>query len=113
MPRLPLPAPSASPGGSISRSTAPITLPSTPQAQHSSTADGASTGTSGVRAAIHRDLVKSGRIHAEWGRAFDRLFEGRQRADYLAFGEFEPPEAEKLIMDAEGFVGAMHTLVGR
>jgi uncharacterized protein len=68
---------------------------------------------SGVRAAIHRDLVKSGRIHAEWGRAFDRLFEGRQRADYLAFGEFEPPEAEKLIMDAEGFVGAMHTLVGR
>lgn len=33
----------------------------------------------GLRAAIHRELVKSGAIDAEWGRAFDRLFESRQR----------------------------------
>jgi uncharacterized protein (UPF0332 family) len=67
----------------------------------------------GLRAAVHRDLVKSGLIPAESGRAFDRLFESRQRADYLAFGRFEVSEAEKLITDAEAFVSAMHTLIGR
>lgn len=58
----------------------------------------------GLRAAIHRELIKSGRVDAEWGRAFDRLFESRQRADYLAFGEFEPDEVKKLMADAASFV---------
>jgi len=46
----------------------------------------------GLRAALHRELVKSGTINAEWGRAFDRLFESRQRADYLEFVGFEAGE---------------------
>jgi len=56
-------------------------------------------------------LVKSGTINAEWGRAFDRLFESRQRADYLEFVGFEAGEVEKLIADAVGFVGEMRRLV--
>jgi len=67
----------------------------------------------GLRAAVHSELIKSGHVDPEWGRAFDRLFESRQRADYLAFGEFEQGEVEKLMADAAGFVSEMHALVRR
>lgn len=66
---------------------------------------------SGLRAAVHRDLVKSGRLDTELGRAFDRLFESRQRADYLEFVRFESEEAEHLISIARDFVAAMRRLV--
>jgi uncharacterized protein (UPF0332 family) len=56
---------------------------------------------------------KSGHVEPECGRAFDRLFESRQRADYLAFGKFEPGAVEKLMADAAGFMSEMHALVHR
>jgi uncharacterized protein len=65
----------------------------------------------GLRAAIHRELIKPGHVDAESGRAFDRLFESRQRADYLALCEFETGEAEGLIADACGFVSNLRSLV--
>ena len=63
-----------------------------------------------LRAAIHRDLIKSGMIDAESGRAFDRLAVSRQRADYLEFAGFDAGEVEKLIADAASFVGTMRRL---
>ena len=36
---------------------------------------------SGVRAAIHGDLVKPGTLAEEWGRFYDRLFHDRQQGD--------------------------------
>lgn len=65
----------------------------------------------GLRAAVHRHLVKAGALDAEWGRAFDRLFESRQRADYLALAEVEAEEADKLIADAAAFVAEMRRLI--
>jgi uncharacterized protein (UPF0332 family) len=59
---------------------------------------------------VHRDLVKAGRLDPEWGRVFDRLFEARQRADYLEFVSFEAEEVEKLIVDATGFVAEARRL---
>ena len=44
---------------------------------------------SGVRAAVHRDLVKPGLLTVEEGRLYDRLFLERQQADYLELAEFE------------------------
>ncbi|MCL4555210.1 MAG: HEPN domain-containing protein, partial [Actinobacteria bacterium] len=38
---------------------------------------------SGVRAALHAHLVRTGRLDARWGRFYDRIFESRQRGDYL------------------------------
>jgi len=58
-------------------------------------------------------LIKSSDVDPEWGRAFDRLFESRQRADYLTFGEFETGEVDKLITDAAGFTKQMHDLLRR
>jgi uncharacterized protein (UPF0332 family) len=65
---------------------------------------------SGLRGAVHRELVKNGRLAPEWGKAYDRLFEARQTADYLAWAEVDPAEAEELLAMARGFVARMRLL---
>lgn len=45
---------------------------------------------SGVRAAFHRQFVKTGLLDMKWGRLYDRLFEDRQEGDYVVFVSFEP-----------------------
>jgi len=32
---------------------------------------------SGVRGAVHRDLVKNGNLDSKWGKIYDKLFESR------------------------------------
>jgi len=61
----------------------------------------------GVRAAIHRYLVKTEKIDASWGRFYDLVFQSRQRGDYQELVEFSFEEAEELIAQAEGFVDLM------
>jgi hypothetical protein len=65
----------------------------------------------GVRAAIHQTLVKPGLPDARFGRIYDRLFDARQRADYLALTETQAPEAVSLAAEATQFVVAMRTLI--
>lgn len=38
----------------------------------------------GVRASLHRELVKTGLLEEKWGKLYDRLFEDRQEGDYMA-----------------------------
>jgi len=45
---------------------------------------------SGVRAAFHRQFIKTGLLDAEGGRLYDQLFEDRQEGDYVVFVAFEP-----------------------
>lgn len=65
----------------------------------------------GVRAAIHQTLVKPGLLDARLGRAFDRLFAARQRADYLALSDVPADEAASLAADAGAFVLAMRAFI--
>lgn len=65
----------------------------------------------GLRAAVHQDLVKTTRLDARWGKAFDRIFENRQSADYVELCEFETDQVETIIRDAEGFVREMQRLL--
>ena len=65
----------------------------------------------GVRAAIHQTLVKPGLLDARFGRVYDRLFDARQRADYLALAETQPQEAASLAAEATEFVEAMRILI--
>ncbi len=39
---------------------------------------------SGVRAAFHREFIKSGMLDSDWGKFYDQLFEDRQEGDYVA-----------------------------
>ena len=66
---------------------------------------------SGLRAAVHQELVKAGKLDAKWGKVFDRIFENRQSADYVELWGFETDQVEKIINDAEGFVQEMLRLL--
>ena len=64
----------------------------------------------GVRAAVHQTLVKPGQLEARLGRIYDRLFDARQRADYLALAEIAADEAASMVVEAGEFVLAMQAL---
>lgn len=66
----------------------------------------------GVRGAIHQHLVKTGKLDAKWAKAYDRIFENRQMADYLELYEPEEAHLEELLHQAEGFVSEMKLLLG-
>jgi uncharacterized protein (UPF0332 family) len=44
---------------------------------------------SGVRAAFHRQFIRTGLLDMKWGRLYDQLFEDRQEGDYIVFVSFE------------------------
>ena len=66
---------------------------------------------SGVRGAVHQDLVKTGSLDSDWGKAYDRMFETRQAADYLELFELEEAQAGELLDLARGFVAEMKRLI--
>ena len=66
---------------------------------------------SGVRAAVHRSLVKTGEIESSWGRFYDLVFNARQRGDYQELVEFSSEETEELILQSEQFVSVMNELL--
>ncbi len=66
---------------------------------------------SGVRAAVHRDLVKAGLLSAELGKLYDRLFHDRQQGDYVEFVSFDAEEAARTIVDSSALVRALESLM--
>ena len=66
---------------------------------------------SGVRAALHRSLVKTGRLESKWGRFYDRVFENRQRGDYQELVSFEAEQVVEIIGQAHRFVAEMRRLL--
>lgn len=66
---------------------------------------------SGLRGAVHQDLVKSGMLDASWGKAYDHIFESRQSGDYLELYEFEATQVAELLVKAEGFLKEMKRLL--
>ena len=65
---------------------------------------------SGVRAAIHRDLVKPGLLAEDMGRVYDRLFHDRQQGDYIEFVSFEAEDVGNTIDESRQLVAAFETL---
>jgi uncharacterized protein len=50
---------------------------------------------SGVRAAFHKNFVKTGLISQEYGQFYDEIFEARQRGDYIELVRFEKEQIEE------------------
>lgn len=61
---------------------------------------------SGVRAAVHRDLVKPGLLPEDLGRIYDRLFHDRQQGDYIEFVSFDAEDVGNTIGESRHLVGA-------
>ena len=68
---------------------------------------------SGVRAALHGQLIRSGRLDASWGRIYDRVFENRHRGDYQELVVFEGAHVRGLCEQAGEFVTQMRRLLGQ
>ena len=66
---------------------------------------------SGVRAAVHRSMVKTGRVDESYGRFYDVIFDSRQRGDYQELDEFSSEQADELMMQSEKFVNVLETLL--
>ena len=49
-------------------------------------------------------------MDVKWGKAFDRIFENRQSADYVELWEFETDQVEEIVRDAERFVREIRRL---
>lgn len=66
---------------------------------------------SGVRAALHKNLVRTGRLGKTFGQFYDRAFAERQEADYNAMAEFDAAILKTRIKEAQAFVTEMKQLL--
>jgi len=66
---------------------------------------------SGVRAAFHKHIVKTGLINREHGQFYDEIFEARQRGDYIELVHFEKEQVEKWLKQAREFAKAVRSLI--
>ena len=66
----------------------------------------------GVRTAVHAHLVKPGRISADLGQWYDRLFDQRLQADYTAMVQFDKSTVREAVEQAGQFVDYMRRLLG-
>lgn len=64
---------------------------------------------SGVRAAFHKHIVRTGLISREHGQFYDEIFEARQRGDYIELVHFEKGQVEKWLKQASEFVKAVRS----
>ena len=66
---------------------------------------------SGVRAAFHREFIKTGLLEVKWGKLYDQIFQDRQEGDYLAFITFEPEYVESQLTRCTQFLDDLRPLV--
>lgn len=65
---------------------------------------------SGVRAAVHQQLVKTGLLSTDSGKLYDRLFENRQEGDYLELVNFEKEQIAQAIENATALVNEIENI---
>jgi uncharacterized protein (UPF0332 family) len=66
---------------------------------------------SGVRAAFHRQFIKTGVLDTQWGRLYDQLFEDRQEGDYIVFVSFEPEYVKFQLEQCAEFLDKLQALL--
>lgn len=66
-----------------------------------------------VRAALHRDFVRLGKIDSKWGKHFDWLSDNRQKADYRPLVTFESEQVKEIVEQSQVFVEEMKRLLSR
>jgi len=64
-----------------------------------------------VRALLHQEFVKPGKLPVNMGQHFDRLFDNRQKGDYADFTHFRFDEVEGWLPETVAFVDAVEALL--
>ncbi|MCD4786440.1 MAG: HEPN domain-containing protein [Candidatus Eremiobacteraeota bacterium] len=68
---------------------------------------------SGIRALFHKDFVKPGKASKESGKFYSRMFDFRQKADYIDCFKFEKDDVKNWIESAENFINEIDELIDR
>lgn len=58
---------------------------------------------SAVRAAFHKEFVRTGEVEKSYGRLYDELFHTRHQADYLPLTELDETVVAQQLQDVESF----------
>ena len=66
---------------------------------------------SAIRAAFHRDYIKSELLDKRIGRLYDELFNARQQGDYVPMTEFEEEVIAEHISEVKGILPKISKLV--
>jgi uncharacterized protein (UPF0332 family) len=68
---------------------------------------------SGIQAAIHRDLVKTGHIPKELGELYNRMYVARQEGDNKAVTKVVFDDMATELAEVDGFIQYFRNLVGK
>jgi len=66
---------------------------------------------SGVRAALNREIIKTGRIGRKFGDLYNELFDDRHAGDYIAFTKFDAPYVQEKVEACEEFLRELRPLI--
>jgi hypothetical protein len=66
---------------------------------------------SGVRAAFHREFIKTGLLEMQWGKLYDQLFADREEGDYTALIAFDHEYIESQLTHCAKFLEALRPLI--
>ena len=65
----------------------------------------------GVRASLHRDLIKPGLLDTSWGRFYNTIFDSRHEGDYEPLVRFEDEQVKEFLRQAADFLRQMEELL--
>lgn len=65
----------------------------------------------GVRAAFHREFIRTGQLKIEFGKLYDQLFEDRQEGDYVPYISFEKEYVEQQLTQCSEFLKSIRTRI--
>ncbi len=67
----------------------------------------------GVKAALHKELIMNGIVEPEWGRFYNKIFDSRHEGDYQPLRVFQEEEVSLYLEQCAGFIARMETLLER
>ncbi len=66
-----------------------------------------------VKAALHKDLIKTGTVESDWGKFYNKIFDSRHEGDYQPLRIFQAEEVKLFLDQGAGFIEQMETLLVR
>ena len=66
-----------------------------------------------VKAAVHKDLIRTGLVEPGWGKFYNRIFDSRHEGDYQPLRTFDAEEVKLYLDQGAGFITEMERLLVR
>ena len=63
------------------------------------------------KAALHKDLIRTGMLEPEWGKFYNRIFDSRHEGDYQPLRTFDADEVKLYLDEGAGFIAQMQRLL--